>query len=592
MNRPAWSFFALLAAAASAAPASAAVYRVGPPGTSGGCTHTEVQAAIDAAAANPGADEIRLVRNTAPGYTQQALVIDGQDLTLTGGLADCAALTINGRTWLSGEGGIAAPVIAIRGSTGSRLQVRLEGLGLQGGDNDGYQYFGGGLSIHAGGDFVLANSDILGNSAPMGAGIGIVGAEGDGITRVTLGDSVTISGNGYSGDSVSVGGGIHVYGAYLSICGSGTSIRWNHAYNAGGIRVAGVSASWPARLELCAANPPDSPVLENNSALRGGGLQVQYHATARVYTRDADRPLRIANNRADYGGAIDATGATTRVDLWEVHIAGNTGDREGGAFTLFDGAQIGVHPATSPDAPPGAVSCASHRCNTLADNRSDGVQGVGSAVAALSTLPNAAAPQLHIDNALITGNRGTRLFSAIRLESGTAAPARISLRNSVIAANPQASSWIQVTGGSEFLCDLCTVAYNGPASTGGGPLLASDGPVHLSRSIIWDPGRDLFATAPASLSAQSLLVHDDSDLAGQADIRVGDPRFIDNAGNFHLRPDSPALDSAAADDVPAFDLDGNPRVRDLTDIPDRLGAVDLGAYERRDNDSLFRDGFE
>lgn len=591
MNRSVWSFFVLLAAAAPMAPAAAAVFRVGPPGTTGGCTHTDVQAAIDAAAANPGADEIRLVRNTVPGYTQQALVIDDQDLTMTGGLADCAAAIPNGRTWLSGEGGVAAPVVAIRSSVGIRLQVHLEGLGLQGGDSEGPDP-GGGLAIRAGGDFVLANSDILGNSARLGAGIGIYGAEGDGATRVTLGDNVIISGNAYSGDSISIGGGIAVYGADLSICGAGTSIRWNHAFNAGGIGVAGNSASWPARLELCAANSPGTPVLEYNSAVRGGGLQVQYYATARVYTRDADRPLRIANNRADYGGAIDATGATARVDLWEVHVAGNTGDREGGAFTLFDGARIGVHPASSPDAPPGAVSCADRRCNTLANNWSDPAQGQGSSVAALSTLPNAAPPQLHIDSALITGNRGASLFSAIQLEAGTATPARISLRNSVIAANPQATSWVQVTGGSEFLCDLCTIAYNSPANMGGASLISSDGPVHLRRSIVWDPGRDLFTGAPASLSAQSLLVHDDSDLAGQTDIRVGNPQFIDGARDFHLRPDSPALDSAAADEAPAFDLDGNPRVRDLADVPDRHGALDLGAYERSDNDSLFRDGFE
>lgn len=590
MDRPNCLFFVLLAAAASAAPATAAVFGVGPPGTAGGCTHTDVQAAIDAAAANPGPDEIRLVRNSAPGYTVQALVIDGQDLTLIGGLPDCAATTPNGRTWLSGAGGVAAPVIAIRSDMGTPLQIRLEGLGLQGGDSEGPNA-GGGLAIRARGDFVLSHSDILGNSAPMGAGIGIFGAEGDGATRVTLGDSVTIAGNIYSGDSPSLGGGISVQGADLSLCGNDTSLQWNRAFNGGGIWIAGVSAQWPARLDLCAANLPSRPVLENNSAARGGGLQVQAYATVRIYTRDAERPLRISRNRAEYGGAIDASGPTAKVDLWDVHVAGNFGDREGGAFTLFDGAQIGVSPATSPDAPPGAAVCADHRCNTLADNWSDPVQGLGGTVAALATLPNTAPPRLRIDNALITRNVGTSLFSAIQLEPGATTPAQISLRNSVIAANPQAAYGISVNDGSEFICDLCTIAYNGLESTGGA-LIVSNGPVRLRRSIIWEPGRDLFAVTPGNLSAQSLLVHDNADLAAQSDIRVGNPRFVDDAGDFHLRPDSPALDSAAADETPATDLDGNPRARDLADVPDRLGVVDLGAYERSDNDSVFRDGFE
>ncbi len=591
MYRPTRFFFVLLAAAASAAPATAAVFGVGPPGSAGGCTHTDVQAAIDAAAANPGPDEIRLVRNSAPGYTGQALVIDGQDLTLIGGLPDCAATTPNGRTWLNGAGGVAAPVITIRSDTGIPLQVRLEGLGLEGGDNEG-PHAGGGLAIRAPGDVVLARSSILGNSAPMGAGIGIFGAEGDGATRVTLGDSVTISGNVYSGDSPSLGGGISVQGAHLSLCGNDTYVHWNRAFNGGGIWVAGVYAQWPARLDLCSANLPSSPVLENNSAVRGGGLQVQSHATVRIYTRDAERPLRIARNRAEYGGAIDASGPTAKVDLWEVHVAGNSGDREGGAFTLFDGAQIGVSAGTSPDAPSGAAVCADHRCNTLADNWSDPVQGAGGTVASLATLPTTAPPRLRIDNALITRNVGTSLFSAIQLEPGATTPAQISLRNSVIAGNPRASYGIRVNDGSEFLCDMCSVAYNDLESTGGGAFIVSNGPVRLRRSIIWEPERHLFVGTPGNLSAQSLLVHDDTGLAGQSDIRVGNPRFVDDAGDFHLRPDSPALDSAAADETPATDLDGNPRVSDLADVPDRLGAVDLGAYERSDNDSVFRDGFE
>jgi hypothetical protein len=591
VDHPIRFFFVLLAAAASAAPATAAVFGVGPPGSPGGCTHTDVQAAIDAAAANPGPDEIRLVRNSTPGYTEQALVIDGQDLTLIGGLPDCAATIPNGRTWLSGAGGVAAPVITIRSDTNTPLQVRLEGLGLEGGDNEGPSP-GGGLAIRARGEFELAHSDILGNSAPIGAGIGIFGAEGDGATRVTLGDSVTIAGNVYSGELPSIGGGISVHGADLSLCGNDTSLQWNRAFNGGGIWVAGLTAQWPARLNLCAANLPSRPVLENNSATRGGGLQVQSHATVRIYTRDAEKPLRIARNRADYGGAIDAAGPTAKVDLWDVHVAGNTGVLEGGAFTLFDGAQIGVSPATNPDAPPDAAVCADHRCNTLADNWTDPAQGLGGTIAALATLPTTAPPQLHIDNALITRNVGTRLFSAIQLEPGVIAPAQISLRNSVIGANPQAASWVTVNDGSQFLCDLCTVAYNGPESTSGGALIVSNGPVRLRRSIIWEPGRDLFTGTAGNLSAQSLLVHNDADLAGQSDIRVGDPRFVDDTGDFHLRPDSPALDSAAADDTPATDLDGNPRVRDLLDVPNRLGVVDLGAYERLDNDVLFRDGFE
>ena len=52
----------------------------------------------------------------------------------------------------------------------------------------------------------------------------------------------------------------------------------------------------------------------------------------------------------------------------------------------------------------------------------------------------------------------------------------------------------------------------------------------------------------------------------------GDPRFVDpEAGDFHLRPDSPAIDRGTAEDAPSVDLEGTPR-------PQGRG-YDLGAYE-------------
>lgn len=51
-----------------------------------------------------------------------------------------------------------------------------------------------------------------------------------------------------------------------------------------------------------------------------------------------------------------------------------------------------------------------------------------------------------------------------------------------------------------------------------------------------------------------------------------DPLFVDPYySDFHLSPDSPAIDSGTSDGIPETDLDGKPRF---------LGAgVDMGAYE-------------
>jgi len=58
----------------------------------------------------------------------------------------------------------------------------------------------------------------------------------------------------------------------------------------------------------------------------------------------------------------------------------------------------------------------------------------------------------------------------------------------------------------------------------------------------------------------------------------GDPLFLDPAGaDFHLQPDSPAIDRGSAVDAPSDDLDGRPRPRDGDG--DGTAGFDIGAYE-------------
>ena len=117
--------FALLFTAAHA---QAAIYAVG---TEPGCTHTTIQAAVNAAEANPGEDFIRIPHSRV--WTEQAVVIDtDQVLWLEGFWADCNNIDSSQHTVLDGAGGSASSVLRI--STGTNAIVRMSWLTLRGGD--------------------------------------------------------------------------------------------------------------------------------------------------------------------------------------------------------------------------------------------------------------------------------------------------------------------------------------------------------------------------------------------------------------------------------------------------------------------------
>ncbi|HET8898131.1 MAG TPA: hypothetical protein VFN09_05090, partial [Rhodanobacteraceae bacterium] len=78
------------ATAFACAGASAAVLTVGPPSETAGCAYPTIQAAIDAAAASPGLDIIRIARGTYP--AQHLLINDNGDLAIEGGFVSCQTL--------------------------------------------------------------------------------------------------------------------------------------------------------------------------------------------------------------------------------------------------------------------------------------------------------------------------------------------------------------------------------------------------------------------------------------------------------------------------------------------------------------------
>lgn len=125
----------------------------------------------------------------------------------------------------------------------------------------------------------------------------------------------------------------------------------------------------------------------------------------------------------------------------------------------------------------------------------------------------------------------------------------------------------------------CTISGNA-AGVGGGALNGGYSEMSASNCIFWSNNiydREIY-NGPDSIAKVSY-----SDVqggyAGTGNINA-DPRFVDpNRGEFRLQPDSPCIEIGdnAATDLPAIDLDGQPRIVD-GDCDD-IDVVDMGAYE-------------
>ncbi|MEO7325931.1 MAG: hypothetical protein ABIW82_13995, partial [Dokdonella sp.] len=181
---------ALLAVAlfAAAAPAFAITYTVG---NSQDCTHSTVAAALTAAENHAGADSIHITRDGT--YAQQAITFTtAQEITLSGGYADCTTSTDDGTyTTLNGSGGAHAPVLTINGSTGSLVHLRE--LSITGGDVANTGSAGGGIYYTGNGLLDIADSSISNNVGAYGGGINVGGT--DDAAELDIGPNTTIVNN-------------------------------------------------------------------------------------------------------------------------------------------------------------------------------------------------------------------------------------------------------------------------------------------------------------------------------------------------------------------------------------------------------------
>jgi len=171
-------------------------------------------------------------------------------------------------------------------------------------------------------------------------------------------------------------------------------------------------------------------------------------------------------------------------------------------------------------------------------------------------------------NCLVTGNLaktpgGTDASSCIVFEGTDALIQNCTIARNRSEQHPSDTTFRGTIGGFSFFSFYPTSGYS----------------VRIENSIIWDNGDVSFELSRwgrleiinSCFVMREVMARPVAEGAVEGCINE-DPLFVDpEAGDFRLRPESPAIDAGSQRGAPKADLDGNPRPC--------WGGVDMGAYE-------------
>jgi len=560
------------------------------------CTDNSIQSALNWIKDHPATCPWKVFVTSEITHSNLALTISdtGQSITLVGqgpgivcGTSDiqicspegCPPPPTNPAVTLSGSDGNS--VLHIDGNN----YVTLRYLTLRGGS---VSQQGGGIFDGGYGSLKLDTSVITGNDAADGGGIAI--SPSGGHLDVTIGNNVLVLTNTAS-DS---GGGVHIEGdATVTMDGTGSMIALNHAANGGG----GFSLAAPAQLNIGSPGYNGLGAVHANDAAYGGGIAAYAtengNAVVKLYTTDPDHPVRVDNNFARVeGGAFYMKGHQSDdffkafVCAAQFRIDQNAAPDGAAAFLDWDTQVLGPEESGSvldlnTGCAGGGVRCAAGvDCNIVSDNVTEDESGNPTDG---STIVIGEDSGFSANTFEMRRNRATSL--ARRYEE-TYMQNPDTLSTCLIAGNQTTGNLMNLAGSLPMTVDGCTIADN----TIGGSVF--DGVGSLTNSLIDQPG----VNTGSATSAQYVLATDITNLPHGTTVRtLTDPKFVDAGnGDYHLRASSPAVDFAGG--LGGFDLDYQPRDRDLPSVPNKFGPRDLGAYELQHgcgaSDTIFCDGFD
>lgn len=543
-------------------------------GTVGGCTHTNLQSALDAAAANgPDLDAIWISADQVGHFE-----VRNQSVSLAGGYADCDASTPTGSTLLSGAG--SSRVLDIAGGSGGVQLIQLSHLVI----TDGWAANGGGIQISGRADVVLDDTAVYGNVATeLGGGVYVEGGYG---ARFILRDGSSVMSNSALNAAYGKGGGIFCVESTpvnASVTLVDGFIYDNEATtDGGGLYLGGC--------DLTSYSGGALRGIVGNRAGRGGGVYAKSGAQL-LFFGNNDHPVTLDSNVATsfgspgdpYGSAVRIEGTGTRLELYDSWVVNNTGADAIGARDAD---------AVIIDRSDYAGDCRDRdRCSLVANN-SSGLQIFNTDLTLRRTLLEENGPDgpvVYLD----AGNRTVEIESSVfarnyfkftRPQIITVASGKTRIAYSTFVDNltdamgrtPYVLGLAPAPGAHEL-----TFVGNIVAETAGSVVDTFDTPA------MWDTYNERF---------DCLIVHENASLPPSATaVQVWtDPNlfFADRAGHdYHLRTGSPAIDFCDTFYyTPSLDIDRQTRGFDDLAAANWLGPYDLGADERQP-DFLF-DTFE
>ncbi|MEM7480010.1 MAG: hypothetical protein AAF481_02455 [Acidobacteriota bacterium] len=573
--RPFGWFLVGLSAAIFGGAAEAAIWRVG---TGAGCDTSSVQHAVNLANA-PGEHEIRLTKNEI--QFEDVSVgnsINSARLVISGGWNRCASTAPSSeKTGIAGlaNGNSWGPFQIVRdGPEAPRRQVILRNLFILGEWSTldpGAELKRDALRVRGG--WVELENTLVHHGAP---GIHVFdGAD------VRIDENSAVSENFAPDTSELLGGGISCGRRIDSTSGQNTMVRvrgrvqLNRAVNGAGIL---------ARHGCTISLEPGAFVHSNEASGSGGGIYLETGADL-FAGGDADSPVRVQGNLADYGGGLYLRSSGTRAQASNIEINDNEALFGGGGVLVNQNAVLQLNRSSS-------VSCPNAPyCNTLVGNRCNGLNG-----SALFVAPNGRA---EISRAFVNENVGSSSPGPVIRVEGTFSHLRL---EGVAFWNNRAVALLEASDGAMVEAGFVTAARNAWLVNGSGdPILqswvastSSGAMIDLQASIL----DDTRGSAGSGNIGRCLLMDDATNMVAGNSIVGQDPRFVSPAsGNLHLQSTSPAIDFCDAHFFPIWtDIDLQARGYDSAGNINGIGTLDLG-FDEYIGDvggarEIFDDGFE